>query len=88
MLMAIYLVEAGIVLIVAPWTPFWDQNYFATLAPWLREWLAGSMLRSAVTAIGLVTGVAGLREFSGAFAARRARLASMPTPPDPGNHLT
>lgn len=84
--MAIYLVEAGIVLIVAPWTPFWDNNYFATLAPWLREWLAGWMLRGAVTAIGLVTGAAGIREFSGAFAARRARLAAS-LPPDPGNHV-
>ena len=74
-------------LIVAPWTPFWDNNYFATLAPWLREWLAGWALRGAVTAIGLVTGVAGIREFAGAFAARRARLASS-MPRDSGNHLT
>jgi hypothetical protein len=40
------------------------------------------MLRSAVTAVGLVTGVAGIREFSGAFAVRRARLAATVPPPD------
>jgi hypothetical protein len=44
------------------------------------------MLRGAVTAIGLVTGAAGIREFSGAFAARRQRLAAS-LPPDSGNHV-
>ena len=86
-MLAIYFVEAGFVLIVAPWTPYWDSNYFATLTPWLREWLASATLRGAVTGVGVMTGIAGLREFSGAFAARRARLASS-TPPNPGNHLT
>jgi hypothetical protein len=63
------------VLIAAPWTPFWDRNYFASLAPWLRGWLDAPALRVAVSVIGLITGVAGLREFNGAFEARRARLA-------------
>ena len=78
-----YLVEAGIVLTVTPWTPFWDRNYFATLAPWLREWLASPVLRGAVTAVGLMTAFAGFREFNGAVVARaRARLSpSAPNPP-------
>ena len=81
-MLAIYFVEAGFVLIVAPWTPYWDSNYFATLTPGLREWLASATLRGAVTAVGVITGIAGLREFSGAFAARRARLASSTLPPE------
>ena len=28
-----YFVEVGLVLIVAPWTQFWDRNYFADSAP-------------------------------------------------------
>jgi hypothetical protein len=68
---------------VAPWTPFWDRNYFAMLVPWLREWLSAWPLRGAVTVVGLVTGFAGMREFTGAFAARRARLsAAAADPPD------
>jgi len=83
LLLAIYLIEAGLVLVVAPWTSFWDRNYFATLAPWLRPWLDQPALRGAVTLVGLVTGVAGVREFSGAVVARaRARLGpSAPGPP-------
>ena len=77
LLLAVYLVEAGLVLVVAPWTSFWDRNYFATLVPWLRVWLDHPVFRGAVTAVGLVTGAAGLIEISSAVIARaRARQAA------------
>ena len=79
--MATYLVEAGILLIVAPWTPFWHQNYFASQVPWMREWLSSSALRAGVSAVGLMTFLGGIREFSGAFALRRARLSASADPP-------
>jgi hypothetical protein len=70
---------------VAPWTPFWDRNYFGTLALWLREWLSSTGVRAAVTGVGLVTGFTGVREFREAVIARaRARLdASRAGAPDP-----
>ena len=81
MLMAIYLVEAGIVLIVAPWTPFWDQNYFAHVLPWLGHLMGNPYVRGGVTGVGLVTGFAGLRDLSSAILARSA--ASDSAPPSP-----
>jgi hypothetical protein len=69
-------------LIAAPWTSFWDRNYFATLAPWLRVWLDSVVLRGTVTAVGVVTVVASVREFQAALAFRRARLAAAAHPPE------
>ena len=85
LLFAVYLIEAGLVLVVAPWTAFWDRNYFATLLPWLRAWLEHPALRGTVTAVGLVTGVAGVGELTSVVVARaRARLvASGARPPEP-----
>lgn len=72
-------------LTVSPWTSFWDCNYFATLVPWLREWLASPGLRGAVTAVGVVTSLAGFREFISAVDARaRARLAARTLNPPTG----
>jgi hypothetical protein len=44
----------GIVLLLFPWTPYWDNNYFAGLSPfWLRLW-KNLYLRGAVSGIGMV----------------------------------
>ena len=76
--------EAGLLLVAAPWTPWWDRNYFATLLPGLRDWLQAPGLRAAVTAVGLVTAIAGVREFGAAFTARaRARLDASDPPSVP-----
>jgi hypothetical protein len=69
---------------VTPWTAFWDRNYFAALAPSLHDWMRAPGLRAAVTAVGIVTAIAGVREFGAAFAARaRARLGASDSPPAP-----
>lgn len=70
LLVAAYLVEAGIILIVGPWTPPWDRNYFAQLLPWLGELMASEFVRGAVSGVGLITIIAGLRELTAAFMSR------------------
>lgn len=71
-------------LIVAPWTTFWDRNYFAAFVPLLHDWMLAPGVRAAVTGIGVVTALAGVREFGAAFTARaRARLDPSDSPPAP-----
>jgi hypothetical protein len=70
-LLAAYFVEAGLVLIVAPWSAFWDRNFFVERFPDLTEFLSSHVARGAVSGIGLVTTLAGLAEFGGAFNGRR-----------------
>ena len=71
MLIAAYLVEAGLVLTVAPWTTLWQSNYFAHAWPWLGELMASAHVRGGVTGIGLITFAAGVRDVIGAIGARR-----------------
>jgi hypothetical protein len=77
----VYLVDAGLVLIVAPWTDLWQHNYFAALWPRLGDWMASAYARGAVTGIGIVTAAAGVREFARAIAARTTgRAGAGPRP--------
>ncbi|HXT70033.1 MAG TPA: hypothetical protein VN700_09785 [Vicinamibacterales bacterium] len=70
LLVAAYLVEAGLVLTIAPWTVFWERNYFAYLIPSIGAWMADPYVRGAVTGVGLVTTFAGLRDLSNVILAR------------------
>ena len=73
--------EAGLVLTIAPWTLFWDRNYFAYAIPWVGMWMSNAFVRGAVTGVGLVTSVAGLRDLSGVILARSAASESIPPAP-------
>lgn len=50
----------GVVLTVAPWTTFWERNYFVGAWPLLRNVLLSPWLRGAISAIGVVSAGAGL----------------------------
>ncbi|MEZ5318444.1 MAG: hypothetical protein R2752_13675 [Vicinamibacterales bacterium] len=70
LLVAAYLVETGLVLIVAPWTAVWQRNVFGIWLPWLGEWMSSAYVQGGVTGIGIVTVLAGLRDLTGAFLTR------------------
>jgi len=73
-LFAAYFLEAGFVLIVAPWrTAFWDRNFFIERLPLLESLLRNVFVRGAVSGIGGLTALAGLAELAGIFATRRRR---------------
>jgi hypothetical protein len=59
------------VLIVAPWSRFWDRNLFLSTLPLLEGLVANRFLRGAVTGIGVITALAGLAELAAAVGARR-----------------
>jgi hypothetical protein len=73
---ASYLIEAGLLLIIAPWTPSWDRNYFGALWPWLGQAMANEFVRGGVSGVGVITAVAGLRDLTAAIFARHAASAS------------
>lgn len=64
--------EAGLLLCLAPWTALWDRNLFGTSLPWLGDWMANQFVRGAVTGVGVITAIAGLRDLSAAILARHA----------------
>ena len=75
MLLALYLLEAGLLLILAPWTAFWDRNYFAVARPALAAWLGHPVVRGAVSGVGVVSVAAALIEI-GWMLSRRARTSA------------
>ncbi len=77
-MLALYLLEAGLLLVLAPWTQFWDRNYFAVLQPGLASWLTHPFVRGAVTGVGIVSVVAAVMEIGFMLSKRRV------SPPVPG----
>ena len=49
-----FFLEVGLLLLVLPWSAFWEHNYFAAAWPPLRPILMNNFVRGAVSGIGLV----------------------------------
>lgn len=49
-----FCLEVGIFLVVFPWTPWWDSNYFSGLVPRLQQYWDNMYLRGAVSGLGVV----------------------------------
>jgi hypothetical protein len=60
--------EVGLLLVILPWTQYWDDNvflYFITgklNAPWIPTFLTSGYVRGAVTGLGVLNILAGLRD--------------------------
>ena len=67
--MALFL-EVGLLLVVLPWSGFWDRNYFVTALPGLRLFVTNGFVRGAVTGLGLVNLFAGLADLTLVLAVR------------------
>ncbi len=63
----------GLVLIVTPWTPFWDTNWMLQPWPELRIVLLSGFVRGAISGLGLVNVLVALADLHGRLlgAARR-----------------
>ena len=72
LLVIIYFLEVGLVLIVAPWTTFWDRNYFIEARPLVQAMLTTSVIRGSVSGVGLLNLGAAALDLIGLFS-RRSR---------------
>ncbi len=72
LLLVAYFIEAGVLLIVVPWSTFWERNYFVDAWPPIETIIRNYYVRGAVSGLGLVNVCAGLLELSGLFSLRRA----------------
>ena len=62
LLLALYLLEAGLLLVITPWSRFWDRNYFTALWPWLALVMGNAFVKGAVSGVGLVSVMGALGE--------------------------
>jgi hypothetical protein len=65
-----FFIEVGLLLVVLPWSSFWDRNYFALAWPAMRAFLSNNFVRGAITGLGVVNLVAGLADLTLVFATR------------------
>jgi hypothetical protein len=66
-----YFVESGLLLIVVPWSVFWERNLFVERVPILNAALTNYFVRGAISGIGLVCLWAALGEVAAMFSDRR-----------------
>jgi hypothetical protein len=59
-----------LLLVVLPWSSFWDSNYFGATWPALREIITNHYVRGAVTGLGVVNLFAGLVDLAMLFPGR------------------
>jgi hypothetical protein len=64
------LIEAGLLLILIPWSAFWDRNYFVESLPALGALLTNNFVRGAVSGLGVVNLLAALGELADMFGGR------------------
>ena len=64
-------------LVVLPWSAFWEQNYFAATSPVLRSAVTNNFVRGAVTGLGFVNLFAGFADLALVFGTRERHDVSM-----------
>lgn len=69
-LLTIFFAETGVVLLLAPWSAFWDRNFFAESLPFLHDFIVNNFVRGAVSGVGLVNLGAAVAELRAVFADR------------------
>lgn len=66
-----FFIETGFVLMLVPWSEFWDRNYFIQGVPLLHALLANDFVRGAVSGLGVINLCAAIAEMYAFFADRR-----------------
>lgn len=77
-LVILYLLEAGLILIVLPWTQFWDRNYFMAMTGSFEMALTNPILRGVVSGVGIVSFAVGVLEIVAILIRRRSEQFDTP----------
>jgi hypothetical protein len=70
--------EVGFLLLVIPWSSFWDNNYFAQAVPAVRALITNNFVRGAVSGLGVINLYLGLAELVSIVSARHLSPPSSP----------
>ena len=75
LLVALFL-EVGFVLVVVPWSSFWDRNYFAESLPLVDAIISNNYIRGAVSGLGVINIAAGIVELVSILVSRHVERGS------------
>ena len=71
LLLVAYFIEVGLLLVLVPWSPFWERNYFLTALPAMQDVIRNNYVRGGVSGLGVVNLLMGLNELASVLARRR-----------------
>jgi hypothetical protein len=66
-----YFLEVGLLLVLVPWSAFWERNFFVEMLPQLLVLLRNNYVRGAVSGLGVVNLLVGFHDLSDLLMARR-----------------
>ena len=66
-----YFLEVGLLLVLVPWTAFWERNYFAVSSPLFQDLLRNNFVRGGVSGLGVVNLLMGFNDLAALLYARR-----------------
>ena len=72
LILVAFFLEVGFLLIVLPWSAFWERNYFAQTVPFMQDVITNNFVRGAISGLGLVNVCVGLVELVSVLASRHA----------------
>jgi len=64
----------GLALILAPWSDYWETNYFLFQYPVLAMWMKNPFMRGAISGLGFMNVVMSLEAFRHRAAAVASRI--------------
>jgi hypothetical protein len=65
-----FFLEVGLLLLVLPWSAFWERNYFADLWPGVHDFITNNFVRGGISGLGVVNLAAGLADLARMFSGR------------------
>ena len=71
--MVAFFLEVGLLLVVLPWSAFWERNYFASMWPGLGPLLKNNFIRGGVSGVGVVNLIAGFADLVPVIRIRKER---------------
>jgi hypothetical protein len=71
LLLIVYFIESGLLLLVVPWSPFWERNAFIRSLSWITDVAQSGYARGAISGVGALLVLAGLVELATLLTGRR-----------------
>ena len=72
LLLVAFFLETGFLLLVLPWSAYWDRNYFGQWLPLVHDLITNNFIRGAVSGLGVVNVASGIGEIVSLFLSRRS----------------
>ena len=72
-----FFIEVGFLLVVLPWSEFWEDNYFAVAWPLVRSIVTNDFVRGGVSGLGVVNLAVGFADLALVLTTRERSGASL-----------